>query len=429
MKRRAHRLLLLPLVLLAGLLACILRPWHRWPPPGVILHPPEREEAKQRWLAKLDDYQSRRIRAWSLEELSAINDIEYSPDGKYLVLINARFAYVIDSLSFEVLSLTLPAADSLAVHPGGEFFACGEGDATVSIRAIPTGRVLQRFEVDVPWNERSLERGAESDARSLRAIQDLVFSPDGRWLALRPGLPDHVWLYRTEDWSFHRVVHTDRVVRGQGLFPISASKSFGVQQLVFTADSKELIVVDRRGPDSSVGRRAQGGGVFYDVETGEQRGILVAPPEVEERTVNISGTPTDGRYIGFAWNPATRRVIDDRVPWAESWVSIWTDDLEHPAQYPPPYEDHWGLLSPDGRWLVTLGHAIALWDVEKKETYFVAHLPRRARYMAISPDSTEVAVVQGWNTIYIFDIVRGDAPAKVVRPFEEEWAEEWEGGR
>ncbi|MBI4577978.1 MAG: WD40 repeat domain-containing protein [Planctomycetes bacterium] len=352
---------------------------------------------------QLNDFRERILWAYRTQVIdTGAYDMEYTPDGRYLVITGPGGIEIVDAHTALFDSHSngdMPGGDSLSIHPSGECLALG-GNGGVRVYGFPDLKPLTEFVLD--GVDMSMYPHGGPGVY-------LTFSPDGKWLAAQVAdiHREYSFLYEVPSWRFVRRVHTDR------------GKGFSIGDVLFSSDSRETIVFEhqRIRPKNDAWTdedfRLTGEARFYDVESGRHTRSYRGPDSNKYfGTVPGFCFPRDGRFaIGTVAKSPER-----------NWeIAIWYPDRPYdPDIYPNPAirsgdETPEGFVrasfyasirevTPDGRILVMWERDFGLWDVERKQTFFRTRLSGECKKVAISPDSKTCAAFYGWSTVVFYDI-------------------------
>ncbi len=286
-----------------------------------------------------------------------VNDVEFSPDGLWLVSAGTdstiRIWNVRERKLYKTLSGHTAKIWRLDISPDGKNIASCSDDQTVRIWSLPDGK-----ELHVLRNNSS-------------QVFDVAYSPDGKWLAT--GRSDG--LVTIWDLSSMKIFkrHTDN--RGR------------VGTIAFSNDSQWLAT---GGSDREIR--------FYRMRDHK---LIHSLKGHKDQVHEITFAPNDEHLVS---------VGSDKV------VNIWNLDS---MQLEESFDDHedpiWGArFSSDGKSLITSAddHTIRMWDFEKRK--LITKITAHEHYipMAVfSPDDSLIASASWDKTVKLWKVL----PPKVTR--------------
>jgi WD40 repeat protein len=314
--------------------------------------------------------------------------ISFSPDGKVLAWGHDQVITLLDAASGEELPGPLSAGHffHLAVSPDGKTLAAATRDRKLEIRDVASGEKLQTlsgFSRDIlpmnfsPDGKRlavgeggnggrvtlwDVARGEELARCDATDLYNVVFSPDGNWLAFGQENVVDLWVPAT---GRHRSI-------GQGF-----QGSEGIYPTVaFSPDGQLLAAAGR----------------IFDVSTGKERCVLQAEP----------------RGGLWSWQNAVVFSPDGKLIASGRWGKVWAVATGEPRRKLLP-QHHAVAFSPDGRTLASAGYgsAVMLWDVDgpadspPRETIYLGPANSWILELAFSPDGRYLLALNPNRTAYV----------------------------
>ena len=287
-----------------------------------------------------------------------INEIQYSPDGKFLAIASGIGIWLYDVATHREISLLTEhtsIVDSLAFSPDGRTFASGSEDGTVLLWGYNSTDGSTGVQRSTGVQTRlTVDRGEFSNL-------NLAFSPDGRTLAGGSGDTIRFW----------------DTITGEQKFALTSFNNF----LSFSPDGATIIVcVDRKG---TIG--------LWNLITGKQKKMI--PGDIDPRVVSVALNP-NGKTI--AMGSSDGRIYIRNLDTIENKITL----SGHKRQV-------WSLtFSSDGKTLVSgsIDQTIRLWDPhtgEHKKT-LMGHT-NWVRSIAFSPDGKAIASSSSDGTIRFWD--------------------------
>jgi eukaryotic-like serine/threonine-protein kinase len=306
---------------------------------------------------------------------------------------------------------TLPIYQSIAISPQGTHLAYA-ANSRIYIRALDA-------------RETEAVAGTED-----QTIFGMMFSPDGQWLAFQSGshhelrkVPIHGGAplkISTADAYFGGSWGTDdRIVFAQldGIYAVPASGG----------DPVRLIAVDQeRGERAQNPQVLPDGRVLFTLVNGVQEGpvtssIAAQTPGAEDRRIVIE-RGTDARYlsggqlvyaadvtlVAVRFDPDTLRVKGAAVPMVRQLVR--RQPIRNGADF---------AVSASGALVYREGNfptSVLVWIDRSGHQEPVGAPPRRYNYVRLSPDGTKIAVDEGEEDLYIWDIARGSFARSTFNP-------------
>jgi WD40 repeat protein len=324
-----------------------------------------------------------------LRRLESIVRPRWAPDGRWLAVAKkkSKALDLIDASTGDcLLNLHIgQEAHALAISPNGRLLVTSSNFAPLQFWEIPTGRLIE----EVP----------------LRCA-DLVFSPDGRWLALLDS--STIILWDVVRGIVHQTLHHDFSV---------------IHPCIFTPDSRMLVSA------------AEGVIRIWDVVTGREVGPAGRPgPSLE----SVSAS-RDGRWLmtrhGYRWRLWECETMREVCTFAggapgsltpgDRFVISRSQDNQRPIR--ETIEEHITLprhlgyhtVAANGRVMATTGGEI--WDLAPCSLRRTVLFPSGiyALGLGLSDDARFLAFFARNGGLYLCDVERGKATV-ALRPGDED---------
>ena len=286
-----------------------------------------------------------------------VNDIQYSPDGKFLAVASDIGIWLYDVTVHQEASLITGDTSGvlcLAFSPDGRILATGNGDSTITLHDRITG------------TQKTLV-GLTTDY-----IRSIAFSPDGKTIA-GGGHRGPILL-----WD---------AITGAEKYTLPNDSDW-VIKLLFTPDGGTLVSVNWDGKIR-----------LWNSDTGEHKKTFAMHPDCSTGGVAAAFTP-DGKTVAIGSVNGTIYLHD-----------LSTGELK---MILPVYKEHVCRLafSPDGKILATSSYedeTIRLWDAHtgQHKLTFTGHT-RYVWGLAFSPDGKTLVSSSGDGTIRFWDARTGD---------------------
>ena len=291
----------------------------------------------------------------------SIEEIQYSPDGKLLVVASGIGVWLYDVTTHREVALLnehTSGVDFLAFSPDGRTFASGNADGTI----ILSGPIVQ---LDKSTGLQKTLVG------HTHWISSLAFSPDGKTLASD---------------SRDGTIRLWDVITGEEKWTLKKD-SDDATMLSFTPDGETVVSVSW---ENKIG--------LWDSSTGKHKKTFALHPDCS--TTGAVFSP-DGKTVAIGSDNGTIYLHD--LDTGELRMTL-TGHGEHVDNL---------AFSPDGNTLATASHydeTIRLWDAHtgKHKKTFTAPHARYVRGLAFSPDGNTLASGSGDGTIHLWDANTGN---------------------
>ncbi|MFN2297261.1 MAG: WD40 repeat domain-containing protein [Anaerolineales bacterium] len=326
---------------------------------------------------------SRATDAWS-------RTVAFSPDGATLILLDVNETVSRwDAKDGRLLSSIPGDAERVfsGAFWGGEWFAAGYGDGSVTLGDVDTGDPVRTLQGHPDW------------------ISSLAFSPDGKILAVGSGDVVALWDVETGQRSQDLIGASGMVAQ------LSFSADGGSLMAATAADTiiwdmasrKQKTVLDGMGlafsPDARMLAVWDGSRVLIeDISTGEPAVACDEVPDPNSGVSFLAFSPDGGLLAGATqdgkiavWDAATGATRAAMVEYAQAITGV--------------------SISPDGARLAASGGDIAvIWDPEIPaiEHVLVGHR-REVHDIAYSPDGAILATSSLDGSVRIWDPDTGEA--------------------
>lgn len=276
-----------------------------------------------------------------------INEIAYSPDGKYLAAAASIGVWIYDMKTYQEVSLLTAfesgPISSVDFSPDGNTIISGNEDGTISVWNALTGEHIQSIGT-ADW------------------VMSVAFSPDGKTIASGGG---HI-----EDLGLG--IELLDIKSGRGIKEFGGSHT--TLSVCFSPDGRTVV---------SSGDEWNSNIRLWDVQTGELIKTLKKRTAFEDfagRNVNSVVFSPNGKLIASGnghgtirlWNAKSGEFIKYLVGYTESVNCV--------------------EFSPNGKMLISAGaEGVCLWDVNTGE--YIEEVPIPAVSAAFSPDGNTCAIV------------------------------------
>jgi WD40 repeat protein len=402
-------------------------------PTAITYSPDGRRAAVTGWNGVVDiwNVQSGHVakQLLSLEEKN-LNDVAFSPDGRWLAVAGEMTVQVWDTATGAPLfHLTGHQGRvlSAAFSPDGRLLATGGSDRTVRLWDLAERRQHAALRGHTSWvnavrfsadGRRLVSAGADSTARlwdvrngtqtgvlnHAAAVDDVAFTPDGRGV-VTAGWEAAISLWDASSLRLLRRMegHTslvvsiaiDRVRRtlasagidgtirlwdlesGQERSKIRAVSGFHVRSVSFAPDGRQLATVSDNGTVR-----------FWDVEAGETSQEAKTLRGHSGRVTCLAFSPDESRLITGSWD-GTARIW--RIATGEELGVLRHDGIVNAARF-----------APDGRTIITADDtsgAMTIWDAGSCQRVRSVRGAGAIAVPRFTPDGSQVVAISGQSGI------------------------------
>ena len=365
-----------------------------------------------------------------------ISQIAYSPDGKLLGAAGSIGVWLYDAVTMKEVGFLESTPDhltSLAFSPDGKTLAAGS-----FYKAVQLWDIEERRKIEVltdHWGR----------------VSSVAFSPDGEYLAASEGKGIHLWNIQKKEpitilkqkdpvWNPEPVSLVTFSPVGEIIASVEDGDNNNVIHLWDAQQRRALGILEGHTAQISFiafspdGRTLVSGGAdwtvqLWDVANRRQVGLL-------DRAAICGAYSPDGKILALGykkilfWDVLQRKVLGEVSCQTEEVVSSlafssdgerlaaicgWTDAetrigvwevqslkrLEELNAHAKWVE--FEIFSADSKTLVSVGDAIRLWDIERREV--ISSLQVGYTYpIALSPDGKLIAYQQSRGQIHLWDI-------------------------
>ena len=378
------------------------------------------------WLAtESGSFDVRTIHIWEASTGRKVVDIPYeykvpsmrfSPDSKWLAIRDQGTVWLWNTTTGEEVTQIAASVASFAFSADAQWLVTA-GGSQVQIWEIPAGEAV----MEIPHQD---------------TVRDLVFSPDGQWLAT--GADDGT----VQIWQFEA---SDEPPSVQEVIQFEHEGS--VKTLIFDPNGERLAVSLEIPPDDASGERIREV-VIWNIATEQEMVRMSEESPVYDMAFSADGhwlltkewlsisvwdasTGEQVKHTGGEWHPVWDAAFSPDGQWlaivqgATSGGSVWVENLitgEVVTQIVNEYgkDRKWSVaFSPDGRWLATgSGDAVeevgeaSVWDLISGQE--VARIKHGSNDIALSPDGQRLVTVGGDGKDRVWDM----ATAQEVTQFQ-----------
>ena len=290
----------------------------------------------------------------------SINEIQYSPDGKLLVVASGIGVWLYDVTTHQEAALLTDhtrGVNFLAFSPDGRTFASGSADGTI----ILSGPIIQ---LDRSTGEEKMLAG------HTHRISSFAFSPDGKTLASD---------------SRDGTIRLWDVITGEERYVLKKD-SDEATMLAFTSDGRTMVSVSWEDKIS-----------LWNPSTGKHKQTFALHP--------------DCSTTGAAFNPNGKTVAIGSDNGTIYFYDLDTGELRMTLTGHGEHVDNLAF-SPDGKTVASSSHidkTIRLWDVPTGEHRLtLTEHTRYVRGLAFSPDGNTLVSGSGDGTIRFWDADTGN---------------------
>lgn len=295
--------------------------------------------------------------------------IAFSSDGKYLATSSRDGNAKLWNIDAEAEILTVPHEDSVIkvlFSPEDRHLVTGSWDGNVTLWDLPTQKHLATLSHEAQEKSVTFSSG-NTETFNEGGIEDIVFSPDGKYLATRGRRAD-------------KTIRLWEVKTGEQIWKVTYEALVG--HLVFSPDGKYIATCEQNGQVN-----------LRDVQTGKSCLTVNDDTSIEAFTFSTDGSHlSTGSTAGVVnvWCVKSRKNMGsltglgavDALQYLpngtllvemKTAIEVWSLNEEHLGTLPHPL-DSWGWrirFSPNGKHLAGLSkaaNAVQLWDMDTGET-------------------------------------------------------------
>lgn len=305
-----------------------------------------------------------------------IRSLDFSPSGRYIALASGAYVHFWDMTTGKTVTPAFNPYDpkqkrvnytgvtAVAYSPVGSAMALGT-DVTVWGRVFKT-KISDSYRTVIVWSLKDSARAAQLGKHKF-SVGELVYSPDGKFLAVAGEMNEFISVYDTRTWK--RVFHRDKGmswVRTAAFSPDSRTLAYyegfgsGRIHLLDLSTKRETRVISK---DASL---------LYDLAFSPDGKLLAG---------------TNGPLVRL-WDPATGKEKGKLEGHGDKFV-------KHLA------------FSPDGLILASAGSdkTLRLWDVPTRTARNVVPMHTgNAGPLDFSPDGKTLAAAGGDGHVHFFDM-------------------------
>jgi len=334
-----------------------------------------------------------------LEHNDWVNNVVFSPDGKYIATASGdKTARIWDAATGKQIFVLNHngCVNDVVFSPDGKYIATASGDKTAHIWDAATGKQIFFLEPDS-----SLYKYYLNDISNDVEVYDVVFSPDGKYIATARGdYKVNLWNVSTGEQIFslkHDGLVNDVVFSPDGKYIATASFD-NTSRVWDAATGKQIFVLNHDGSVNNVVFSPDGKYVATASFDNTSR-VWDATPEVMNHdgpVLDVVFSPS-GKYIATAsfdnkaciWNASTRKQVYDPLK---------HDGLVYKV-----------VFSPDGKYIATASfdNTSRVWDAVTGKQIFVLKHDNWVRNVVFSPDGKYIATASNDNTACVWDAATG----------------------
>ena len=308
----------------------------------------------------------------------------------------------------------------------GVFSPNGRTIASVSANTV------RLWDVDTGETKASFT-AKQTDEVISTSIESVVFSPDGRTLAIGSQdvkVDSHSYSYRAKGKTTVNIRLWDANT-GENTATLSGEHSdevisTSIESVVFSPDGRTLASVsqDEKVDSSSYSYRAERKRRvirLWDVETGTRKASLIGEHANKTRT-SICFSPDSRTLAAVSWNES--RDVDDAPKISGGIVCLWdveSGQLKATLPKEPTNEVKSVVFSSNSETLLSLSEdrTIGLWDVETgKSKSTLAEEMANFQSISFSPDKAKFASVGSDSHIRVWDLETGNHKSTLRGPKE-----------
>ena len=284
-----------------------------------------------------DVFSGREIRVF---EANGVSDVCFTPNGKYIVTGNRKEAALWSISSGRKIRSFKEVVLSVCVSPTGKYILTGNRDNTAKLWDINSGRMVRVFKGHSTGGYSWSIKGDRLENYKVDGVTSVDFSPDGKYIVT--GAYDNT----AKLWE---------VSSGREIYTFSGhswdKRSSRINSVCFSPDGRYIVTA---GFDNSA--------ILWHTGSGNKIYVLEHSYPVYFVKISPNGKciitgAGDGTRI---WNISTGQEI--KFEGRESGLSGFLKKILGKSSLPRisrSFDD----LSPDGKYVVTTGKTIKIWDI------------------------------------------------------------------